>query len=50
MKKEELIKIYGGANITSSLLNSFSKIFELFFEVGQSLGTSIRKIKEKKLC
>lgn len=47
MSKDELMKVYGGAELTTTLINSFAKIFDLFFGIGQSLGTSIRKIKEK---
>ncbi len=46
LSKKELLNIYGGA-ISGTLLNAFSRIFTIFYEVGRSLGNSIREIREK---
>lgn len=50
LKNKELLEIYGGAGINASLLNSLSRIFDIFIEAGQMLGSSIRNIRNKKLC
>lgn len=46
LSKSELINIYAGA-ISGTVLNAFSRIFTIFFEIGRAVGSSIRKIRDK---
>lgn len=47
---DKLVKIAGGLNISGLLLNSISNGIKTVFELGQKIGTSIRRIKNKTLC
>ena len=49
MKNSELINITGGA-ISSTLLNSLARLIGVFFEIGQVVGSSIRRIKNNNKC
>ena len=52
MKKLEdtdLINITGG-ELSSSLLNSISKIASTIYELGRSFGSSIRRITTGNIC
>ena len=46
----QLIQILGGLNISGTILNSFSKGIKTIYEIGQKVGTAIRRIKAKSLC
>ncbi len=46
---EELIIVRGGG-ITSTFLNSFSRLMENIYKLGQSVGSSIRRITSKSYC
>ena len=48
MKDEELVLIKGG--ITTTLLNSVARIISVIFNIGKSIGTSIRMIRSKTSC
>lgn len=50
ISKEELRQINGGTSITGSLIDAFTDAVKTIFEVGKSLGSSFRRIKENKLC
>jgi len=50
LTNKELKTIVGGINITAAFINGVKGIFSIFFDFGNSLGSSIRRIKEKKLC
>lgn len=49
LTSEELINIKGGG-IAASLLNSFSRLFEGLLNLGQIVGSSIRRSISKKAC
>ncbi len=49
LSKTELVNITGG-NITGSLINAFTSAFKLVHDIGKSLGSSIMRIKENKIC
>ena len=46
----ELMAVVGGLSITGSLINAFANCTKTIFEIGQSLGTAIRRIVEGSLC
>lgn len=45
----ELKKIKGGG-ISGTLINSFARAINSLLGLGRSLGTSIRRINDNKLC
>ena len=49
LTSEELICVRGGG-FSSTLLNSFSRLLEDIYKLGQSIGSSIRRITSKKIC
>lgn len=53
MKKltiNNLEEIVGGATISGTLINSFTNIIKVLMEAGHSVGSSIRRISENKVC
>ena len=51
LKKEELLSISGGANLlTAAFLNSISRAITTLVDLGRSLGTSIRRSLDGKVC
>ena len=46
----ELLNIYGGTSISSSLVSAFTSSFKVLYEMGQNFGTSIRRIIFNDLC
>ena len=54
MKKindKDLLLIVGGAStLSGTILNQLNKLISILVDSGKSLGSSIRRIKEKKLC
>ncbi|CDA52512.1 unknown [Clostridium sp. CAG:533] len=48
MRDEELVLVKGG--ITTTLLNSVARIISVIFNIGKSIGTSIRMIRFKTSC
>ena len=50
LSKEELKNIDGGSSITGSLITAFIEGVKAIRSLGRSLGSSIRRLKEKKLC
>lgn len=49
LEKKELIEIEGGA-ISAALLNGIIKGFEGLFNLGKSLGTSLRRLMSGRTC
>jgi len=49
LTNEELIVVRGGS-ITATLLNSVSRLMGTIYELGQSVGSSIRRIRSKSYC
>lgn len=50
LTEKELKQVVGGLDLTSGILNSFVRAFEIVLEIGRSLGTSIRRIGGSKIC
>lgn len=51
LKKEEMLKIEGGdGNFTGSMMNAIYKTIELIYQMGESLGSYIRRARENKMC
>lgn len=49
LQDRELIDINGGG-ISASLLNAFARGIKTVFEVGQAIGSAIRRIQSRKYC
>lgn len=46
-----LDKIYGGGtNITGTLVNAVSEVMKVLYDAGYAVGSSIRRMSDKKLC
>lgn len=50
LEKQELMTIRGGINITGTMVSSFVKCLDIVLDVGRSLGTAIRRIKDNHAC
>lgn len=48
MRDDELILVSGG--ITTTLLNSIARVISVIFNIGKSVGTSIRMLRTKTSC
>ena len=46
----ELDKIIGGSSVSGTLLNAFTTIIKFIYEVGEGIGSSLRRIGEGDLC
>ncbi len=50
INKEELSTINGGASISGTLVSAVTSGIKVLFDVGRSLGSSIRRISDNDLC
>ena len=50
LKKDEMLKVEGGTDLTSSMLTAIYKTFELIYSIGESLGSYIRRKTNDKMC
>lgn len=50
VREENLHNIVGGADITSAFINSIANIIKLFVDIGNGIGSSIRRITEGNMC
>lgn len=51
MTKQELLNTVGGKSIlTGTLLGNIYKLGSKIFEIGQALGSAIRRSKSGKIC
>lgn len=49
ISNKELSKINGGG-LNATLFNSFARIINTLFDIGYEIGSSIRRLSEKKVC
>ena len=49
INNRELKTIYGGLNITASLIRYATQAFNTIYDIGRGLGSSLRRIKSKNL-
>jgi hypothetical protein len=40
----------GGGGLSGALLNGFSRFFKMIHDIGESLGSSIRRLVSGNLC
>lgn len=50
MSNDELACIYGGALVSTAILNTIIKFVSTSFEIGRALGSSIRRSLEHDKC
>lgn len=50
IEETELFLIEGGINISGTLINSISSIIKTILEVGRSIGSSLRRLQDNKMC
>ena len=50
IEKQELISINGGGTVSATLLNTLIKIVTGALELGRTIGSTIRRRKEKTKC
>ena len=50
LKTYELREIDGGFSLTGAIIEAFTSGLETIVDIGRSLGSSIRRINEGKLC
>lgn len=49
LNNNELILVKGGG-ITATMLNSLSRFMDTLYNLGQAVGSSLRRIISKKTC
>ena len=50
ISNKELINIKGGAVFSASVVNALVRMITSAYELGRTLGTIIRRSKDKKTC
>jgi hypothetical protein len=50
LDKRELKELYGGLSISGTVITAFTNGIKAIFEIGRSLGSSIRRLSERKVC
>lgn len=50
LTKNEMKQISGGINITGALLQNLLSFFKMFYDLGNSLGTALKKIQNGNVC
>lgn len=50
LEKQELLKIVGGINFTSSLISSVYRAASTILEIGRTFGSAIRRMISGNLC
>lgn len=50
LNKDEMLNISGGSSITGTMMTAVYRTIELIYSIGESLGSYIRRVVEKKMC
>lgn len=50
LNKKEMLDIEGGSSITATMVSAVYKAFQTVFEIGEALGSFIRRSVEGKKC
>lgn len=50
MTNTELKSVYGGTNISGTLISSLAKILTVFLDMGRSIGSAINYAINKRSC
>lgn len=50
LTKEEMFQVSGGAAITYSWINAITKAVTLVYQVGQAIGSTLRRVTSRNYC
>lgn len=50
LDKREMLDVDGGASFSASMMTAIYKTIEVIYSIGESLGSFIRRVTEKKMC
>ena len=50
LTKEEAVQIYGGVNLSGTIVTAFLKGIDIILELGRNLGSAIRRIQDHNVC
>lgn len=48
--KREMLDVDGGASFSASMMSAIYKTIGVIYSIGESLGSYIRRVTEKKMC
>lgn len=50
LEKEQMLNIKGGASFSSAMLNAMMRTVSVMFNLGQAVGTALRRVLDKNYC
>lgn len=50
LKKQEMLNVKGGAGITSAMLNALMRTVSVMYNIGQAVGSAIRRVSGRNYC
>lgn len=50
LEKQALLQIKGGASMSASMINAFVRGIDIIMDVGRSLGSAIRRMRDGNVC
>lgn len=50
INEKEMFNVIGGATIGYSLINAITKAVQTVYSIGQSIGSSLRRVVNGKYC
>ena len=50
LRKEEMKKVEGGTSLSAAMLGAIYKVVETIYNLGDALGSTIRRVIEGKNC
>ena len=50
LNNNDMYNVVGGASIGSSLINAINKAVNTIYTIGQSIGSSLRRVVNGKYC
>ena len=50
LRKEEMKKVEGGTSLSAAMLGAIYKVVETIYNLGDALGSTIRRVIEGKKC
>ncbi len=50
LNKNQLQNIEGGLSLSGTIISAFTSGIKTVLDIGRSLGTALRRVKEDKIC
>lgn len=50
IEKNEMLNVKGGAGLSSAMLNAVMRTVSVMFNIGQAVGSAIRRVTGKNYC